>query len=100
MKKKVGCNFYIDLDLRGIKTPVNGRKSKQDENLQNSSRTRAKNKRGAQKYPLHLNTLHHPGVPAACEHGTAFFLLSENCEMWSSNVIFFRMSAVTKKGAA
>ena len=49
-----------DLYIRCIKTPVNDRKSKQDQNLQNPLRTRAKNKRGARKYPLRENTLHHP----------------------------------------
>ena len=43
-----------------IKTPVNDRKSKQDKNLQNPLRTKAKNKGGARKYPLRENTLHHP----------------------------------------
>ena len=58
-KKKFAAkrrDFYI----RCIKTPVNDQKSKQDKNLQNPLRTRAKNKRGARKYPLHENTLHHP----------------------------------------
>ena len=50
------CNFYI----RCIKTPVNDQKSKQDKNLQNPLRIRAKNKRSARKYPLRENTLHHP----------------------------------------
>ena len=48
-------DFYI----RCIKTPVNKRKSKQEKKLQNPLRTRAKNERGAQKYPLRENTLHH-----------------------------------------
>ena len=59
MKKKFvakRCNFYI----RCIKTTVNDGKFKQDKNLQKPLRTRAKNKRGARKYPLRVNTLHHP----------------------------------------
>ena len=51
----VVCHFYIHC----IKTPVNKRKSKQDTNLQNPLRTRTKNKRGARKYLLRENTLHH-----------------------------------------
>ena len=55
MKKKFAAkrrNFYICC----IKTPVNDQKSKQDKNLQNPLRTRAKNKRcakipTARKYP-------------------------------------------------
>ena len=50
-------DFYI---VRCIKTPVNDRKSKQDKNLQNPLKTRAKNKRVARKYHLRENTLHHP----------------------------------------
>ena len=49
-----------DFFIRCIKTPVNDRKSKQDKNLQNPLRTRAKNKRGPRNYPLRENTLHHP----------------------------------------
>ena len=59
MKKKFAAkqrDFYI----RCIKTPVNKRKYKQEFFLQNLLRTRAKNKRGARKYPLRENTLHHP----------------------------------------
>ena len=59
MKKKFTVkrpNFYI----RGIKTPVNDRKSKQDKNLQKPLGTRAKNKQGERKYPLREITLHHP----------------------------------------
>ena len=40
--------------------PVKDRKSKQDKNLQNPLKTRVKNKRGARKYSLRENTLHHP----------------------------------------
>ena len=39
---------------------VNDQKSKQDKNVQNLIKTRAKNKQGARKYPLRENTLHHP----------------------------------------
>ena len=49
-------------DPSNYKTPVNDRKSKQDKNLQNPLRTRAKNKLGVRKYPLRENTLHHPIV--------------------------------------
>ena len=60
-KKSLPRNDAIFIDpIRCIKTPVNDRKSKQDKNLQNPSRTRAKNKRAARKYPLRANTLHHP----------------------------------------
>ena len=59
MKKKF-VEKRRDFYIRGIKTPINDRKSKQDKNLQNPLRTMAKNKQGARKYPLRENTLHHP----------------------------------------
>ena len=46
MKKKV-CRETTRFYLCCIETPVNKRKSKQNKNLQNPLRTRAKNKRGA-----------------------------------------------------
>ena len=45
-EKKV-CRETTRFLYHCIKTPVNDRKSKQDKNVQNPSRTRAKNKRGA-----------------------------------------------------
>ena len=71
--------------MRFLYTPVNKRKSKQDENLQNPLRNKAKNKRGARKYPLRENTLNHPILGS----GWSYVIL-HNVTLWAASFTKWR----------